>query len=146
MHYKKCYVNQNLFYALQGLHYVNKSKVTNSFRGIWYGLYFLAPFHFWLLLSIGKRSTLAKIWGTAVPPALPPLSPWFLRAWDEIWDFSEDSMNLFKQNMGDLYMVNHIMTNSERFSCFTQVAKRLHKEFKTKNITDWKYILYIYYW
>ena len=28
-----------------------------------YGLYFLAPFIFLLLLSTGTRSTLAKIWG-----------------------------------------------------------------------------------
>ena len=41
---------------------MNKSKVTSSFRGILYGLYFLAPSIF-LLLSIGRRSTLAKIWG-----------------------------------------------------------------------------------
>ena len=37
---------------------MNKSKVTNSLRGILYGLHFLAPFIFLLLLSIGTRSTL----------------------------------------------------------------------------------------
>ena len=31
MHYKRYNVNQNYFYALQELHYVNKSKVTSSF-------------------------------------------------------------------------------------------------------------------
>ena len=66
MHYERCNVNQSLFYALQELHYVNKSKVTVSFRGNWYGLYFLALFDFSLLLSIGKRSTLAKILGTGL--------------------------------------------------------------------------------
>ena len=40
---------------------MNKSKVTSRFRGILYRLYLLAPFSFLLLLSIGKRSTLAKI-------------------------------------------------------------------------------------
>ena len=40
-----------------------KIKDTSSFRGILYGLYFLAPFFFLLLLSIGTRSTLAKICG-----------------------------------------------------------------------------------
>ena len=48
---------------------VNKSKVTSSFRGIWCGLYFLAPFFFSLSLPISKGSTLAKIWGAAAPPA-----------------------------------------------------------------------------
>ena len=50
---------------------VNKSKVTSSFRGIWYGLYFLAPFFFSLSLPISKGSTLAKIWG---PQLLQPVS------------------------------------------------------------------------
>ena len=53
MHYKRYNVNQNYFYALEELYYVNKSKVTSSFWGILYGLYFLAPFFFSLLLSIG---------------------------------------------------------------------------------------------
>ena len=57
MHYKRYNVNQNQFYALQKLHYVNKSKVTIR-NFIW--LIFLAPFYFSLLLSIGKRSTLAS--------------------------------------------------------------------------------------
>ena len=52
---------------------MNKSNVTSSFRGIWYGLHFLAHFYFSLLLSIGKRSALAKIWGAAAssPPPTP---------------------------------------------------------------------------
>ena len=53
MHYKRYNVNQNYFYALEELYYVNKSKVTSSFWGILYGLYFLAPFFFSLLLSTG---------------------------------------------------------------------------------------------
>ena len=43
-------------------------NLTSSFRGIWYGLHFLAPFYFSLLLSIGERSTLAKIWWGLQPP------------------------------------------------------------------------------
>ena len=31
MHYKRYNVNQNYFYALEELYYVNKSKVTSSF-------------------------------------------------------------------------------------------------------------------
>ena len=50
---------------------MNKSKVTGSFRRTWYGLYFSPPFYFSLLLSIGKRSTLAKIWGVCSPPSPP---------------------------------------------------------------------------
>ena len=37
MHYKRYNVNQNQFYALQKLYYVNKSKVTITFPGISYG-------------------------------------------------------------------------------------------------------------
>ena len=48
---------------------VNKSKVISSFRGIWYGLYFLVPFFFSLSLPISKGSTLAKIWDAEVAPA-----------------------------------------------------------------------------
>ena len=55
---------------------MDKSEVASNFREIWYGLCFLAPFFFSLSLSIGKWSTLAKIWGTADPPA-----PRFLQAW-----------------------------------------------------------------
>ena len=36
---------------------MDKNKVTSSFRGIWYGLWFLAPLFFSLSPSIGKRST-----------------------------------------------------------------------------------------
>ena len=42
---------------------MDKSNVTSSFRRISNGLYFCATFFFSLSLSIGKRSTLAKIWG-----------------------------------------------------------------------------------
>ena len=42
---------------------MNKSKGTSSLRGILYGSYFLAFFIFLLLLSIGTRSTLAKVKG-----------------------------------------------------------------------------------
>ena len=45
----------------------NESKITSSLQGILYGLYCLAPFIFLLLLSIGTRSTLAKIWGDFSP-------------------------------------------------------------------------------
>ena len=42
---------------------MDKSKMNSSFRGIWYGLSFLSPFFFSpSLLSICKRSSLAKIW------------------------------------------------------------------------------------
>ena len=57
---------------------MNQSKVTSSFRRTWYGLYFSPPFYFSLLLSIGKRSTLAKIWWELKPPQAPP-PPQFLR-------------------------------------------------------------------
>ena len=50
---------------------MNKSKVIRSFRGIWYDLYFLALFFFSLRWSIGKRSTLAKIWGRSCSPRSP---------------------------------------------------------------------------
>ena len=59
--YKRYDVNQNQF---QALHEMDKSNVTSSFRGIWNGLYFFfATFCFSVSLSIGKRSTLAKIQG-----------------------------------------------------------------------------------
>ena len=45
------------------MHYIDQSNVTSSFRGIWYGLWFLATLFFSLSPSIGKRSI-----------------PWFLRA------------------------------------------------------------------
>ena len=51
---------------------MSKSKVTSSFWGIWYGLYFLAAFYFSLLLPIGKRSTLAKIRGGGCSPLVSP--------------------------------------------------------------------------
>ena len=49
MPYKRCNVSQNLFYALQELHYMDKSKVTSSFRRIRYVFVFfwlLFPFHY----------------------------------------------------------------------------------------------------
>ena len=63
---------------LQELHYLNKSKVASSFQGIC-SLYFLAPCScfYSLSMSIGRRSTLAKIWGWLQPPQ----PPWFLWAW-----------------------------------------------------------------
>ena len=108
MHYERCNVNQNLFYALQELHYVNKSKVTGSFRGNWYGLYFLALFYFSLLLSIGKRSTLAKICGGCSPPhpALPP--PQFLLAWCIIHN-TQSALISQKQNEHNIYVIMKTM-------------------------------------
>ena len=52
---------------LQELHYVNKSKVTSSFQGICLVCIFLAPFFYSLSMSIGKRSTIVKIWGSCSP-------------------------------------------------------------------------------
>ena len=40
---------------------MDKSNVISSFRGISNGLFFCAIFFFSLSLSVGKRSTLAKI-------------------------------------------------------------------------------------
>ena len=65
IHHRRYNFNQNKFYAL---HEVGKSNVTNGFQRIGGGLYFFAPFSFSLSLSIGKWSSLGKIWG---PEQLP---------------------------------------------------------------------------
>ena len=71
---------------------MDKSNVTSSFQEILDGLYFFATFFFSLSLSIGKRSTLAKIWegreGLQSPPA-PPVSAGLL---------SQLFSNLFEKN------------------------------------------------
>ena len=41
MDYKRYNINQNYFYTLQELHYMDKSKVTSSLPGIWWLLFSL---------------------------------------------------------------------------------------------------------
>ena len=53
---------------------MNKSKVTSSLWEVWCGVYFLALFFLSLLLSIGKRSTLAKNLEGLQPPPVTPVS------------------------------------------------------------------------
>ena len=57
---KKIQGRSKLVLCIAEINYVNKSKVTCSFRIILYGLYFLAPFIFLLLLPLGTRSILVN--------------------------------------------------------------------------------------
>ena len=71
--YKMYSTKQVYLYAL---HVVDKSNVTSSVRGICNGLYiFTIPFFFSLSLSIGKRSTTAKIWRRGGTEAAKPRPP-----------------------------------------------------------------------
>ena len=61
----------------QELHYVNKSKVTSSFQVICIASIFWLLFFYSLSMSIGKRSTLAKIWGGGCSSPSPPFSGFY---------------------------------------------------------------------
>ena len=51
LRYKGYNFSQNYFYELQELHYVNKSIVTSSFRGIWSSLYFFDSFFLFTIIG-----------------------------------------------------------------------------------------------
>ena len=61
------------------MHYMRWIRVMlpEAFKEFQVVYVFLATFCFSISLSIGKRSTLGKIWGVAAPspPPAPPLSP-----------------------------------------------------------------------
>ena len=68
---KGCAIKDTMSIKISFMHYRNYitwTRVIRSFWGIWCYLYFLAPFFFSLILSIGKRSTLVKIWGSGFSP------------------------------------------------------------------------------
>ena len=59
--------------------------LTSSF----FGGFFFGYFFFLLSLSIGKSSTLAKIfWGEGSSSPFPQLPPWFLRACDRSYSIA----------------------------------------------------------